>query len=348
MEKINQSFGLALIGFNESQKETFSAILSLAERRLQHIWDVVDISRADFFLLSIEKSQSEAFIVEKKLPRQRCIFCARQRLAEYDDDVLFFPSGQVPQLSSVVAVLNQVANTASCAQILTDSHSIPPITEPPKTIVLNNDDDFFNPERGFFKHLLQNKTDRQVYHFNYPTSSYDLYVDPVEKVYYSKASLKKLDSCLLTEDVIVINDISQAEWIREVVDAALATRPLSNLIWYIAFRLSNGRLLRGHSNQDCVYLTRWPDLGVEGCGQYVKLAAFMRNNAVCLTAVADKTSTPLPAVYNFYNACYLVGLVEKSVTEELYTKNIAEDKQVLLAKITNRLKKINSEKVKVD
>jgi hypothetical protein len=348
MEKTNQSFGLALIGFSESQKKTFSAILSLAERRLQHIWDVVDISRADFFLLSIEKLQSEAFIVEKNLPRERCIFCTRQRLAEYDDDVLFFPSGQVPQLSSVVAVLNQVANTASLTQILTDSHSIPTITEPPKTFVLNSDDNFFNSERGFFKHLLQNSTERQVYHFNSLTSNYDLYVDPVEKVYYCEASLKRLDSCLLTEDVIVINDVSQAEWIHEVVESALAARPLSNLIWYIAFRLSNGRLLHGHSNQDCVYLTRWPDLGVEGCGQYVKLAAFMRNNAVCLTTVADKTSTPLPAIYNFYNACYLIGLVEKSVTEELYTKNITVDKQVLLAKITNRLKKINSETVKVD
>lgn len=347
MEKINQSFGLALIGFNDSQKETFSAILSLAERRLQHIWDVVDVSRADFFLLSIEKSHSEAFIVEKKLPRERCIFCTRQRLAEYDDDVLFFPSGQVPQLSSVVKVLNQVVNAESLTEIPVSSHSIAPITELSKTIVLNNDDNFFNPESGFFKHLLQNKTKRQIYHFNSLANNYDLYVDPVEKVYYCEASLKRLDSCLLTEDVIVINDVSQAEWIREVVDAALATRPLSNLIWYIAFRLSNGRLLYGHSNQDCVYLTRWPDLGVEGCGQYVKLAAFMRNNAVCLTTVADKTSTPLSAVYNFYNACYLIGLVEKSVTEELYTKNIAEDKQVLLTKITNRLKKINSE-VKVD
>jgi len=347
MEK-NQSFSLGLIGFNERQKETFTAILSLAERRLQHIWGVVDISRADFFLLSIEKSQSEAFIAEKNLPRERCIFCTRQRLAEYDDDVLFFPLGGVPQLSSVVAVLNQVVNTASLAQILTGSHSTPPIIEPPKTIVLNNDDNFFNPERGFFKHLLQNKTNRQVYHFNSPASSYNLYVDSVEKVYYCEASLKRLDSCLLTEDVIVINDVSQQEWIHEVVDAALATRPLSNLIWYIAFRLSNGRLLRGHSDQDCVYLTRWPDLGVEGCGQYVKLAAFMRNNAVCLTAVADKTSTPLSAVYNFYNACYLIGIVEKSTAQELYAKNITEDKQVLLAKITNRLKKINSKEVKVD
>ncbi|MDP3840910.1 MAG: hypothetical protein Q8Q54_18510 [Methylococcales bacterium] len=74
MEKINQSFGLALIGFNDSQKETFSAILSLAERRLQHIWDVVDVSRADFFLLSIEKSHSEAFIVEKNYQESGVFF----------------------------------------------------------------------------------------------------------------------------------------------------------------------------------------------------------------------------------------------------------------------------------
>jgi hypothetical protein len=88
---------------------------------------------AQIFLLSIEKSHSEAFIVEKKLPRERCIFCTRQPLAEYDD-VLFFPSGQVPQLSSVVKVLNQVANADYLAQIPLDNHSVAPIAEPPKTI----------------------------------------------------------------------------------------------------------------------------------------------------------------------------------------------------------------------
>lgn len=342
MEKINQSLGLSLIGFSDSQKETFLAILSLAERRLQHTWCITEVSDADFFLLATEKTESASLIIEKKLPQNRCLFRTEQRLSEYDNDVLFIAPESVPLLSSVVNVLNHAANVSFSEQTSSDEESPTPITEPNKAVDLSNDDRFFDPYRGFFKNLLQNKTERQVYCFNSPTDDHKLYVDPVRKIYYCETSLKSLDSCLIVEEAIKINVVSQEEWDSAVEVAALATRPLSNLIWYVGFRLSHGRLLLGHSNQDNVYLTRWPDLGVAGCGQYVKLAALMRNNAVCLATVADKTATPLNDVYNFYNACYLTGIVEKTATVELHAKSLDEDKRILLEKITNRLKVINS------
>ncbi len=338
-----KSFGLSLIGFSEIQTKTFLAILSLAERGLHDSWHIVDVNYADFFILSTEKSESDLIINAKNLPRERCLFCTHQDLhfSEYNDDVLFISSGEVPQLSSVVKVLNHAANVSFSEQVPIDSLSITPIIEAHKVITLSNDD-IFNPDRDFLKQLLQNTVEKIAYRFGSPEGSYRLYVDAVKKVYYCETSLNDLSAYLIIKDIIVVDVISEIEWYNAVEQLALPEKSLANLIWYVAFKLSNGRLLRGHSDQDNVYLTRWPDLGVEGCGKYIKLAAFMRNNATCLTVVADKTNTPLAEVYSFYNACYLIGIVEKTAIPELHTKSLDEEKQSLLEKITNRLQKINS------
>lgn len=337
-----KSFGLSLIGFSEIQTKTFSAILSLAERGLQDSWRIIDANYADFFILSTEKSESDLIINAQNLPRERCLFCTHQDLhfSEYNDDVLFISSGEVPQLSSVVKVLNHAAHVSFSEQVPADSLSITPLVEAQKVVTLGNN--VFDPDRGFLKQLLQNTAERQVYRFGSPEGSYRLYVDLVKKIYYCETSLNDLSAYLIIKDVIVIDVISETEWENAVEQLALPAKSLANLIWYVTFKLSNGRLLRGHSDQDYIYLTRWPDLGVEGCGKYVKLAAFMCNNATCLTVVADKINTPLTEVYSFYNACYLIGIVEKTTIPELHTKSLDEDKQSLLEKITNRLQKINS------
>lgn len=349
MEKIDNSLSLGLIGFNENQKRSFLAILSLAERRLQHAWSIVELSKADFFVLAMEKSQSESIIVEQNLPRERCLFYSQQSVRE--DNEILTDIGKIPRLCSLVEILNRIANLTKPAPL--DSLFI----EPTITVAPNSDKDFFDPDWGLLKHLLQNTTELLVCDFISPIGNHKLYIDSVEKIYYCGTGLKYLDSYLMFNDTLPINTsskkissqpncnlniVSQAEWNNEIEITTLPARPLNNLIWYVAFRLSKGRLLRGHSNQDSFYLTRWPDLGVEGCGQYVKLAAFMRNNSVCLTTVADKTAIPLNEVYNFYNACYLVGIVEKTDKSELYTKGLDENKQQLLEKITKRLKEINS------
>jgi hypothetical protein len=353
MEKIDNSLGLGLIGFDENQKRSFFAILSLAERRLQHAWSIVELSDADFFVLAMEKSQAESIIIEQNLPRERCLFYSEHNA--HEDNEILTDIGKIPRLCSLVDVINRIANAHLIKKAPLDSTVI----EPTITVTPNSDNDFFDPDWGLLKHLLQNTTELLVCDFISPIGNHKLYIDSAEKIYYCGTGLKYLDSYLMFDNALVINTssnktssqpncnlnvVSQAEWESAVEISTLPARPLNNLIWYAAFRLSKGRLLRGHSDQDSVYLTRWPDLGVEGCGRYVKLAAFMRNNSVCLTTVADKTAIPLNEVYNFYNACYLIGIVEKTDKSELYTKGLDENKHQLLEKITKRLQEINNRK----
>jgi hypothetical protein len=336
MEKTNKSFGLGLIGFDENQKKTFSAIFSLAESRLEHVWQIADLELADFFLFATDKSQSDAFIVEKKLPIDRCLFCSEQYTRGSNE--VFVDEQKIPRLVSMVDVLNRIATTQS----LLDSTSADSLIEQEDVVTSNSNNDFFDPEQSFLKHLLNNTSEPFACSFSSPAGSCILYVDLAGKVYYCQAGLKDLGVCLGIDEGIAIHVVSPAEWNDVFAHAStLPARPLNNLIWYVAFILSNGRLLRGHAVHECVYLTRWPDLGVQDCGRYVKVAAFMRHNAVCLSEVAEKTATPLADVYNFFNACYLIGIVEKTDQPEAHSKILDEDKQQLLAKITNRLREIN-------
>jgi hypothetical protein len=345
MEKIKKSFSLSLIGFNESQTRTFSAILSLAERGLRDSWSLIESVEADFFFLYAEKSESESLICSKNLPRERCLFASQKdnSVEEYDDDELFITSNGLPQLSALVKMLNyQTATVTSGAQSSTDSLSITAITVPNKIIALS-DDDFFDPNRSFLISLLQTKVDFLVCRFKSPTGIVSLYINFVKKTYHCEISLKELGAYFI-EDLVVIEVLVAEEWYEAVKKSTLPVRPLADLIWYVAFVLSNGQLLSGHSNQDNVHLTRWPYLGAEVCDKYIKLSAFMRNNVASLTVTANKTNIPLTDVYSFYNACYLIGIVEKADNSELYAKVIDTEKQQLLAKITNRLKAINNQK----
>lgn len=344
MEKTTKSFGLGLIGFSEQQKETFEAIMSLAESRLNNAWQIVDLVRADFYLVSAEKSQSEALIAESKLPIERCLFCSGQDVRASNE--IFTDTRDIPRLGSLVEMLNQIATTEIL--ISTASSSAPG----EEAVVTSNNDKippdsgniFFDPEQCFLKYLLQ-KDSKEFFlcRFNSPEGKHTLYINMPGKVYFCQTSLKNLGSSLGVENAISIQVISQSEWHDVFEHAALPARPLNNLIWYMAFKLSNGRLLQGHLSEESIYLTRWPDLAIQDCGRYVKLAAFMRNNALCLTDVAEKTATPLAEVYDFYNACYLIGIVGKTAQSEVREKILDDDKQQLLAKIANRLKRLNSQ-----
>lgn len=346
MEKTTKSFGLGLIGFSEQQKETFEAIMSLAESRLKNAWQIVDLVRADFYLVSAEKLQSEALIAENKLPIERCLFCSGQDVRasnEISTDVR-----NIPRLGSLVEMLNQMASTEILISTAATASSSPPGEE---QVVMSNNDKvspdsdsiFFDPEQCFLKYFLRKDSkDFFLCRFISPEGKHTLYVNMPGKVYFCQTGLKNLGSSLGVENAISIQIISQSEWSEQFQQAALPARPLSNLIWYIAFKLSNGRLLKGHLSEESIYLTRWPDLAVQDCGRYVKLAAFMRNNALCLTEVAEKTTIPLAEVYDFYNACFLIGIVGKTAQSEVREKILDDDKQQLLAKIANRLKRLNS------
>ena len=137
--------------------------------------------------------------------------------------------------------------------------------------------------------------------------------------------------------------VTAAELLDSVAAAKLKPQSLSSLIWYATFQSSQGRKLKGYAKGQIVHLKRWPDLGLPGCRQLVHLAAFMQSNQVDLETVAEQTQTPLEQVYNFYNACEMIGLIQQGDYTEVHTKTINTEKRSLLTKIGKRLSQTSSQ-----
>ena len=94
--------------------------------------------------------------------------------------------------------------------------------------------------------------------------------------------------------------------------AGLASKPLGELLWLAAVSASNGRLLQGCRADEPVRLKQWPDLALlKHHGGYLQLAQFMQANSADLLTVAKRTGVPLSDVYEFHNACAMLGLVER-------------------------------------
>ncbi|MDD5273461.1 MAG: hypothetical protein PHU14_12165 [Methylovulum sp.] len=81
----------------------------------------------------------------------------------------------------------------------------------------------------------------------------------------------------------------------------------------------------------------WPNLRLPEGRDFIKLAAFMHNNSMPLPAIAEATRLPLEQVHNFYNACYLVGLIEKVEAVQRHERTTSVERQNLLGKLRNRL-----------
>jgi hypothetical protein len=322
----NHSFSLSLIGFDEQQIKTFLAIFSLAERKLEQVWTITNLEQADFFLFATEKSDSVAMIAEKKLAVERCLFYTANEDIQENNEVLMDVQ-KIPRLLSLVTKLNQIAKLAAEPAIKTET-------------VSQHKNVFFIPEQSLLKTLLHFTEQKLLWTFYLSSVSHTVYIDLLERTYYYSNSLREIGLCLDADQNIIINTITKELWDEKLELLGLASKPLNNLIWYVTFKLSKGLILQGHSPQDIIYLTRWPDLGIQDCGKYVKLAAFMRNNATYLTDIAAKTGFSLSEIHNFYNACYLIGIVEKTENSELRTKTMDQDKQRLLGKINNRLERL--------
>ena len=86
-----------------------------------------------------------------------------------------------------------------------------------------------------------------------------------------------------------------------------------------------------------MHLKRWPDINLPGCRGLIKLAAYMQSNAVELKVVQEKTGFSMQQVYDFYNACYAIGLVENVQKTDVFEKDLSDQHRQLFSKIGKRL-----------
>lgn len=102
---------LKLVGFSDSDKSTFEAILAIADRRLTTPWQLSSsMNDADFYLLAHRlRAQFDEDKLLKKLSREQCIFCSTEQTNGTTDHELLVDKNNIPYLKSLVELFNQLS-----------------------------------------------------------------------------------------------------------------------------------------------------------------------------------------------------------------------------------------------
>lgn len=324
---------LKLIGFSEIEKTRFSAVLALAERNLRKNWSIADNATADFYLIKGRLfPQMEQHEILKRLPRQRCIFmCRPEDDLGIDGHQFHWGNEDLPSLRYLAEFFNQ----------LTDNRATGP-TSLPKTdpTPLSPNSAWFNPDEGFLGHLLATCQTPRAFSLANQATELMLCVDSEQKHYFSNVSLERLEPYFFATAELQIINLSATQLQTAITNAGLKAKPLTQLLWFTAYSCSQGRPIQGYQASDIVNLKRWPDLNLPGCKHLIKLAAFMHSNAVDLATVQAKTHIPVEQIFNFYNACQVVGLIGQSQQTDIHEKKINAEQKQLFAKIAKRLSQV--------
>lgn len=307
-------FTITLAQFTDEQRRVFQSVLNLAEPRLLGQWQIVE-NNADFYLFPHKPFPTD-------IAKERCLcYSATPNLP----GCIEISENDLPRLSSVISVLNSL----STAKPITPNTAIAEIT--PKTAPL----DGFSPNQGLLNHLLLIKASGEP--SSIVANNINILIDPVAGFYYASISLDEFIFCSYPDVEVFRHGLSPTELQHFVGESQLLPRPLSDLIWYITIKTSQGQLLAGHTPDDIVTLIYWPNLKLPECLRYMQLAAFMHSNALPLKDIAQKVKLPLEDCYNFYNACYLTGLIEKLTTVQIHTKSVSTEQKRLFDAIKNRI-----------
>jgi hypothetical protein len=305
---------IKLAEFNDEQRGVFQSVLNLAEPRLQAEWQIVE-DNADVCLFPQKPAAAD-------LAKGRCLFYSAT--PDLPTCILISENG-LPGLSSVIAVLNSL-NTITPVISDTATAEIAPVTAPL---------DGFDPNQGLLHHLLLIKASGEP--SSIVANNINILIDPVAGLYYASITLEEFIFCSYPDVEVFRYGLAQSELQHFVNESQLSPRPLSDLIWYITIKTSQGQLLAGHSPDDIVTLKYWPNLKLPECLRYMQMAAFMHSNALPLKDIANKLKLPLDACYNFYNACYLTDLIEKPTAVQIHTKPISAEQKHLFDAIKNRI-----------
>ncbi|MDD5277222.1 MAG: hypothetical protein PHR16_14215 [Methylovulum sp.] len=318
---------LKMIGFSHIEKIRFSAILTLAESRLKQKWKTTEHIPADFYLIKeCLIPQMDEHEMLKHLPRQQCVFIRRTPDdPSVEEHQFYWGKEDNPSLQYLTEFFNKLGDNDNTPPPPADSQPIPI----PETC-------FFNPQQGFLGHLLAPATTPLTFKLTNQHAGIVLLVDTEQNSYYSNSSLEQLEPYFFATTELQVANISAQQLQAASASQALKERPLTHLLWFTAFTCSQGKPIQGYQQSDIVHLKRWPDINLPGCKRLIKLAAYMHSNAVDLATAQANTGAPIEQIYNFYNACKVIGLIAHSEHTDVHEKTINDEQKQLLEKIGKR------------
>lgn len=180
----------------------------------------------------------------------------------------------------------------------------------------------FNPQQGILKHLLAETAHPISFMLKGKSDCRPIYVYPEKKVFYCQSPLEELAPYFVIDKNLVKATVTVTELNKTIKKLSLSPQPLSYLIWCAAFSLSKGRMMLGHSSEDYFYLKKVPYRGDNV--DYLPFAIYLLDNIASLEIAAMETGLDFAQAIDFYNACYLVGLIQRT-TETGLTIELAHE-----------------------
>lgn len=325
---------LKLISFNKQETDNLNSILTLASRALTKKWQIVGTAaEADFFLLSATATTTHSDAIVKSQQAERCLFCTTHA-ENTPKNSLLVDEKHVPSLKSLVTLFNQLS-----ANLTEHSNApAPALSTLTSAPAATSSDTFFDPKKGLLSYLLATEPLQWIISLSKHPDYAPLYLDIEKGIYYSRNSLEQLNPYLINSVSLSIIQCSTSDINAYIASENLKACELKSLIWYVVMQTSTGRTLKNHATTDIIALKSWPDLKMYRCIDYAKVITFMRNNAAPLDFIALETGMPMEKMNDFYNACYLAGLIEIRDKVEINKKTISTERLELLNKIDARLK----------
>lgn len=186
----------------------------------------------------------------------------------------------------------------------------------------------FNPAFHFLGLVQKAITDGITRHCAHPSGS-EIYIVPAEHIFYSPSpDIQTLQAlCLAAPFDLNVNSVPdwhygsggdqevQAGRLHRKISTGrpeLIAKPLSELLWYATLCASDGRLLQGCQANTPVHLMSSPDFSRLFQREHDPvITAFMLKASVDLMTVSIETGVSLAQVFDFYNACAMIGLIEQ-------------------------------------
>ncbi|MCK5355922.1 MAG: hypothetical protein KAJ63_12445, partial [Methyloprofundus sp.] len=302
----------------------------------------------------------------RSLPRNQCIFYATEE-TESEENELIVGNENLPSLRSLVMLFNKLStkNDSKAEKPATAPESIPlssteevaqakpslgiiqynasviapasPVKKDEPVMISTINDGYFDAEQGFVGLLLSKKLGIYCFELESNNKPAKLYINFDEQVYYSEDRLEQLQAYFSAEQEVSSRTVLESLFQQDISNKGLKALPLKNLVWYAVFSCSQGRVRKGYQESDIVHLKRWPDINLPGCRGLIKLAAYMQSNAVELKIVQEKTGFSMQQVYDFYNACHAIGLIEQVQQADVFEKKLSDKHRQLFSRIGSRL-----------
>jgi hypothetical protein len=353
-------------GFTEAEQSNLLAILTLSERALKAAWTFTPfMDSADIILVSLNTDAGREFW--RQCPQDhRFVACTQDDEGGEARWKLRLSPQSPPSRQALLQLFNALgdflaqappASTALPTPPTPEAASpatppaLPPLPEPEapcpapaQAAPAPGSDELFAPQScllGILQEALRSGQNLSLIAPSQP----QILVCTETQSFYSVVGVEALsDFCALPAQAIQASPLTRAEIERLSQERKMSRQALDELLWLAALYGSQGRLLQGCAADTVLHLKHWPQVShLPHYRAYLRVAAFMNQNAADLAYIAAATGMPLATVYDFHNACEILGLLERGIEPFLKKKEVNGALRNLYRMISTRLSHIGAE-----